>query len=168
MKKQKRNLFAELSEGLEALALAREGKLTLRTHEVEIPPPAHITAQELIALRQRLQQLTQSNWLTGQLDANGRADVRWWHPDGREMAKNDWATPLDTLGMCLALTGGSPLTVCAIFHRGASQARVKLPPGTWKQILASASQSPFVEQNWHDDTPIDAHAVHLFVQPAIS
>ena len=125
-------------------------------------------AQGLIALRQRLPQLTQSNWLTGQRDANGRADVRWWHPDGREMAKNDWATPLDTLGMCLALTGGSPLTVCAIFHRGASQARVKLPPGTWQQILASASQSPFVEQNWHDDTPIDAHAVHLFVQPAIS
>ncbi len=54
MKKQKRNLFAELSVGFEALALAREGKLTLRTHEVEIPPPAHITAQELVALRQRL------------------------------------------------------------------------------------------------------------------
>ena len=44
MTKPKRNLFAELSEGFEALAQAREGKLTLRTHEVEISPPPQVTA----------------------------------------------------------------------------------------------------------------------------
>ena len=54
MTKPKRNLFAELSEGFEALAQAREGKLTLRTHEVEISPPPQVTADELLALRQRL------------------------------------------------------------------------------------------------------------------
>jgi len=32
----KRNLFAELSEGLKALADAREGKRTLRTHEIRL------------------------------------------------------------------------------------------------------------------------------------
>jgi hypothetical protein len=34
----KRDLFAELSEGMEALAQAREGKRTLRTHAVEFKP----------------------------------------------------------------------------------------------------------------------------------
>ena len=34
----KRNLFAELTEGFDALAQARAGKKTLRTHEVTTPP----------------------------------------------------------------------------------------------------------------------------------
>jgi hypothetical protein len=34
----KRDLFAELSEGMGALAQAREGKRTLRTHAVEQYP----------------------------------------------------------------------------------------------------------------------------------
>ena len=34
----KRNLFAELSEGMGALAQARGGKRTLRTHAVEYRP----------------------------------------------------------------------------------------------------------------------------------
>jgi hypothetical protein len=33
-----RDLFAELSEGMEALANARHGKRTLRTHAVEFNP----------------------------------------------------------------------------------------------------------------------------------
>ena len=51
---KKRNLFAEISEGFNALADERVGKLSLRTHEVEIKPAAKITAKELIALRERL------------------------------------------------------------------------------------------------------------------
>jgi putative transcriptional regulator len=34
----KRDLFVELSEGMEAFAEAREGKRTLRTHAVEFRP----------------------------------------------------------------------------------------------------------------------------------
>ncbi len=34
----KRDLFTELSEGMEALAQARHGKRTLRTHAVEYKP----------------------------------------------------------------------------------------------------------------------------------
>jgi hypothetical protein len=34
----KRDLFAELGEAMEALADARQGKLTLRTHSVEFRP----------------------------------------------------------------------------------------------------------------------------------
>lgn len=36
----KRDLFAELTEGFDALAEARTGKRTLRTHEVELKPEA--------------------------------------------------------------------------------------------------------------------------------
>ncbi|WP_454732261.1 MULTISPECIES: helix-turn-helix domain-containing protein [Cupriavidus] len=51
---KKRNLFAEITEGLDALSDARTGKQTLRTHEVEMKPAPEITAGELLALRERL------------------------------------------------------------------------------------------------------------------
>lgn len=51
---KKRNLFAELQEGFDALAEEREGKRTLRTHEVEIKPAPEVTAEEITALRERL------------------------------------------------------------------------------------------------------------------
>lgn len=35
---KKRNLFAEINEGFEALRLAREGKLTVRKHIIEVKP----------------------------------------------------------------------------------------------------------------------------------
>lgn len=38
----KQNLFAELTQGFEALAAAREGKLTLRTHVAEAPSPPEV------------------------------------------------------------------------------------------------------------------------------
>lgn len=51
---KKRNLFAELSEGFDALAEQRAGKRTLRTHEVALMPAPEISAEELLALRERL------------------------------------------------------------------------------------------------------------------
>lgn len=50
----KRNLFAELTEGFDALAKSREGKVTLRQHTVEVAPVPDITAEELLALRAHL------------------------------------------------------------------------------------------------------------------
>lgn len=50
----KRDLFAELSEGMTALAEEREGKRTLRTHAVEFKLAPKITARELIRVRQHL------------------------------------------------------------------------------------------------------------------
>jgi len=49
-----RDLFAELSEGMTALAAARQGKRTLRTHAVEFKPAPEITARELVRVRQHL------------------------------------------------------------------------------------------------------------------
>lgn len=50
----KRDLFAELSEGFDALASARAGKRTLRTHEVELKPEVTITSAELKSIREHL------------------------------------------------------------------------------------------------------------------
>lgn len=51
---KKRNLFAELAEGFNALAEERTGKRTLRIHTVEMKPAAEVTPEELVALRERL------------------------------------------------------------------------------------------------------------------
>lgn len=50
----KRHLLAELMEGVDSLAKAREGKITLRTQTVTTPPAPQVTAAELVALRERL------------------------------------------------------------------------------------------------------------------
>ncbi|MBV6305931.1 transcriptional regulator [Candidimonas humi] len=50
----RRNLYAELSEGFDALADERKGKLTLRRHCIDPAPPIEVSAQELVSLRLRL------------------------------------------------------------------------------------------------------------------
>ena len=50
----KRDLFAELKEGMDALGDARHGKRTLRTHSVEYKPAPSVTPQELIRVRKNL------------------------------------------------------------------------------------------------------------------
>ncbi len=83
---KKRNLFAELSEGFDALAHERAGKRTLRTHQVDINPAPDVTADELVALRERLQLSRQvfarylrtnprtlENWEQGRAKPNAQA-----------------------------------------------------------------------------------------------
>ena len=43
----KRNLFAEITEGFDALAAARKGKKTLRTTEVELKPAVVVRRKSL-------------------------------------------------------------------------------------------------------------------------
>lgn len=50
----KRDLFAELKEGMDALADSRHGKRTLRTHSVEFKPAPTLTPKELIRVRKNL------------------------------------------------------------------------------------------------------------------
>ena len=50
----KRDLFAELNEGMTALAEARQGKRTLRTHAAEYKPAPKVTPKELIRVREGL------------------------------------------------------------------------------------------------------------------
>jgi putative transcriptional regulator len=53
-RRAKRDLFAELSEGMDALADARHGKRTLRTHSMEFKPPPTVTPKEVIRVRKNL------------------------------------------------------------------------------------------------------------------
>jgi putative transcriptional regulator len=81
-----RDLFAELSKGVEALAEARQGKRTLRTHSVEYRPAPKITPQELIRVRKdlkisralfavylRTNVRTLENWEQGRAKPNAQA-----------------------------------------------------------------------------------------------
>ena len=82
----KRNVFAELTEGMAALAESREGKRTLRTHAVEFKPAPRITPKELIRVRQSLNMSralfavylrtnvrTLENWEQGRAKPNAQA-----------------------------------------------------------------------------------------------
>ena len=85
---KKRNLFEEIAEGFDALADERAGKQTLRTHKVEIQPLAAVTAEELVALRERLHlsrpvfagylrtnPRTLENWEQGRAKPNAQASL---------------------------------------------------------------------------------------------
>ena len=82
----KRDLFVELSEGIAALAEAREGKRTLRTHAVEYRPAPKVTPRELIRVREdlklsralfaiylRTNVRTLENWEQGRAKPNAQA-----------------------------------------------------------------------------------------------
>ena len=82
----KRNVFAELTEGMAALAESREGKRTLRTHAVEFKPAPRVTPKELIRVRQslnmsralfavylRINVRTLENWEQGRAKPNAQA-----------------------------------------------------------------------------------------------
>ena len=82
----KQNLFAEIAEGMEALAEARTGKRTLRTHDVELLPAPAVTAADIIALREslhlsrrllarylRTNPRTLENWEQGRAQPNAQA-----------------------------------------------------------------------------------------------
>jgi putative transcriptional regulator len=51
---KKRDLFAELTEGFEALKAEREGKTTLRKVQVPRKPAPQISVQDVLALREKL------------------------------------------------------------------------------------------------------------------
>ena len=82
----KRDLFAELSEGVTALADARQGKRTLRTHSVEYKPAPTVTPKDLIRVREdlkisralfaaylRTNVRTLENWEQGRAKPNAQA-----------------------------------------------------------------------------------------------
>lgn len=85
-KSAKRDLFAELSEGMAALAQSRQGKRTLRTHAVELKPAPEVTPRELVRVREQLRMSralfavylrtnvrTLENWEQGRAKPNAQA-----------------------------------------------------------------------------------------------
>jgi putative transcriptional regulator len=50
----KRDVFAELTEGFDALQQQREGKRTLRTVTLESKPAPRLSAQDVVSVREQL------------------------------------------------------------------------------------------------------------------
>lgn len=84
----KRKLFSELTEGFEALAAERSGKITLKRHEVEIKPTPEVSAEDVLVLRKklnlsravfarylRINERTLENWEQGRAHPNAQAAV---------------------------------------------------------------------------------------------
>lgn len=51
---KKRDLFAEMMQGVGEMAAHREGKITLRQYEVEAKPAPEVTADEIVSLRKKM------------------------------------------------------------------------------------------------------------------
>ncbi|MBU1332023.1 MAG: transcriptional regulator [Gammaproteobacteria bacterium] len=51
---KKRDLFAEMIQGVAQMAAHREGKITLRTSTLEDKPAPEVSAAEIVALRKKL------------------------------------------------------------------------------------------------------------------
>jgi putative transcriptional regulator len=84
----KRNLFSELTEGFEALAAERQGKITLKRHEVDVKPAPEVSAEDVLGLRNklnlsravfarylRINERTLENWEQGRAHPNAQAAV---------------------------------------------------------------------------------------------
>ena len=72
---QKRDLFAELQEGFDALTDQQEGKRTLRTHAMKAKPAPRISARELTKVRKEMN-LSRSLF-AGYLRTNVRTLENW-------------------------------------------------------------------------------------------
>ena len=84
----KRDIFAELTEGFDALTSEREGKLTLRTFKVESKPAPVLLPQEVLQVREQLHlsrpvfarylrtnPRTLENWEQGRAKPNAQASL---------------------------------------------------------------------------------------------
>ena len=84
--KQRRKLFDELMEGVDAMQQQREGKITLRSHEIEDLPPLEVDAdlirdtrermrvsRAVFARRLRISTRTLENWEQGRARPNAQA-----------------------------------------------------------------------------------------------
>lgn len=76
VKSKKRNVFAEMMEGVEAMKEHREGKLTLRTHRLP-PPKEKMTpqAEYFVAVRKRFN-VSRSVW-ANMLRVSPRTVEKW-------------------------------------------------------------------------------------------
>ena len=85
---RKRKLFDELMDGVNAMQQQREGKITLRSHEVDDLPPLEVNAElirdtreslhvsrAVFARRLRISPRTLENWEQGRAKPNAQASA---------------------------------------------------------------------------------------------
>jgi glycogen operon protein len=126
--------------------------------------------EDLIAYTARLIEIRQrhlplgAGWLSGQPGGNGKADVHWLHPHGREMTSADWHdTESRSLG---ALLHGSDAesAMLLLVNPGGHDTDFVLPEGRWKLLLDSAQALSSADFNGHCTLP--AHSLLLLLTVA--
>ena len=112
----------------------------------------HEFVGQLIAFRKKHPSFSRLRFLSGKANEEGRKDVRWWHPEGREMNDADWSDAhVNCLGMLLegdCIRGvdhdGKPVeddTFLVIFNASPNPVSVKLPGkemldgATWLMVI---------------------------------
>jgi len=86
VRRHKRDVFGEIMEGVGALAASREGKVTLRTHPMELKAAPTLSPRELVQIREslhisrpvfarylRTNPRTLENWEQGRAKPNAQA-----------------------------------------------------------------------------------------------
>jgi putative transcriptional regulator len=97
-----RNLFDELMEGVQAMRAHREGKVTLRTHEIPAPPPPPVDASYIQSTRKSLKM--SSRVFARYLRVNARTLERW----------EQGASPGDAASVLIGLVRRYPDTLARI------------------------------------------------------
>ncbi|MCC7198482.1 MAG: glycogen debranching protein GlgX [Gammaproteobacteria bacterium] len=98
------------------------------------------------ALRRARRELRRDTFFKGSPRHPGSDEVRWLHPDGREMGPADWADPdSGTLGVRFESRSARDLLVLACADKWPR--RFRLPPGAWRCLLDSAAHDDAAGEN---------------------
>ncbi|MDR1276858.1 MAG: glycogen debranching protein GlgX [Candidatus Accumulibacter sp.] len=115
-------------------------------------------------LRRRFLQTRRRAWLTGETGAFGR-DVLWWHPDGREMRTEDWDSGTrGFLGCLLAPLDADGDFLLIVMNRDDDALDVFLPPGNWRVLCDTVSETPFSDAAAENPCRLGACAVKLLAR----
>ena len=98
--------------------------------------------RDLVALRRRLSVLRQEQFLHGErIDANTR-NVRWLHPEGREMTESDWIVA-DARAVALKLAARGGHRMLLLFNANATAVTFaldeRLEGFDWWEVLSTAA-----------------------------
>jgi glycogen debranching enzyme GlgX len=120
----------------------------------------------VLTLRRSLLPLA-NRWYSGQVGADGRADLAWLRPDGRPMHGDDWHTPTRrVLGALVGVQGKAKAALLLLINAAATEVPFALPPGNaWSARLDSAQPDGQVAWSSASGTPypLAARSVVLLV-----
>ena len=121
----------------------------------------------LIELRRRFPQLRRINWLTGNVDAQGQRDIRWWHPEGREMRVDDWHGGFaGVLGLVLSPPEAAPDAplLLVLINREPQTIEFRLPPGQWQLHCETSAPEPFASSPHHNASVVSPRSIQILSQ----
>jgi putative transcriptional regulator len=140
MNMAKRDLFNELMEGFDALKTEREGKITLRTTEIDIPKPIEMNSNQIAKIRKEhnysqavfarmlsTKVSTLRNWEQGRSEPNAQAKV---------LLKLVDASP-DVLAVLARVTSGTTAVKVKTKPRSKAAAKKKVAARVVKKKVAA-------------------------------